>query len=208
MPFDFVISALVTLLVVLDPVGLAPMFISLTDGLSARVRRQVALRACLIGGAILFGAALIGDWLLRQLGITLPAFRIAGGLLLFAIAFEMVFGLRSKHDSKTAEQAADEHIRHIAAFPLGIPLLAGPGALTATILLAGQAGNRPEWVASLLAVIVVALAACMAAFVAAGRIGKLLGITGNVVMSRLLGVVLAALAAQYVIDGARAAIGN
>jgi multiple antibiotic resistance protein len=84
----------------------------------------------------------------------------------------------------------------------------GLGALTATILLAGQAGNRPEWVASLLAVIVVALAACMAAFVAAGRIGKLLGITGNVVMSRLLGVVLAALAAQYVIDGARAAIGN
>jgi multiple antibiotic resistance protein len=208
MPFDFIISALVTLLVVLDPVGLAPMFIGLTDGLSVRVRRQVALRACLIAGAILFGAALIGDWLLRQLGITLPAFRIAGGLLLFAIAFEMVFGLRSKHDSKTAEQAADEHIRHIAAFPLAIPLLAGPGALTATILLAGQAGNRLEWVASLLAVIVVALAACMAAFMAAGRIGKLLGITGNVVMSRLLGVVLAALAAQYVIDGARAAIGN
>jgi multiple antibiotic resistance protein len=208
MPFDFAISALVTLLVVLDPVGLAPMFLALTGGLSADRRRRVALRACLIAGAILVGAALIGDWLLRQLGITLPAFRIAGGLLLFAIAFEMVFGLRSEHDSKTAEQAVEEHFDHTAAFPLGIPLLAGPGAITATILLATQAGGRPVWVASLLGVIVVALLACVAAFLAAGRIGKLLGVTGNVVLSRLLGVVLAALAAQYVIDGARAAIGS
>jgi multiple antibiotic resistance protein len=208
MPFDFAISALVTLLVVLDPVGLAPMFLALTGGLSADRRRRVALRACLIAGAILVGAALIGDWLLRQLGITLPAFRIAGGLLLFAIAFEMVFGLRSEHDSKTAEQAVEEHFDHMAAFPLGIPLLAGPGAITATILLATQAGGRPVWVAALLGVIVVALLACVAAFLAAGRIGKLLGVTGNVVLSRLLGVVLAALAAQYVIDGARAAIGS
>jgi multiple antibiotic resistance protein len=207
MPLDFTISALVTLLVVLDPVGLVPMFLALTAGLPPDRRRRVALRACLIAGAILIGSALIGDWLLRQLGITLPAFRIAGGLLLFAIAFEMVFGLRSEHDSKTAEQAADDHVVHIAAFPLGIPLLAGPGAITATILLAGQAGGRPVWVAALLGVIVTALLACLVAFFAAGRIGKLLGVTGNVVLSRLLGVVLAALAAQYVIDGARAAIG-
>jgi multiple antibiotic resistance protein len=206
MPLDYTISALVTLLVVLDPIGLAPMFFGLTSSLLAPDRRQVALRACLIAGVILIGAALIGDWLLRQLGITLHAFRIAGGLLLFAIAFEMVFGLRSEHDSKTAEQAAKEHIQHIAAFPLAIPLLAGPGAITATILLAGQAGGRPEWIACLLAVIVAALLACMAAFLAATRIGKLLGVTGNIVMSRLLGVVLAALAAQYVIDGVRAAI--
>jgi len=207
MPLDFMVSALVTLLVVLDPVGLAPMFLGLTGRLSAHDRRQVALRACLIAGAILIGAALIGDWLLRQLGITLPAFRIAGGLLLFAIAFEMVFGLRSEHDSKTAEQAVEERVQHIAAFPLAIPLLAGPGALTATILLAGQANARPEWIGGLLAVIVVALLACMAAFLAAGRLSKLLGVTGNIVMSRLLGVVLAALAAQYVIDGVRATIG-
>jgi multiple antibiotic resistance protein len=206
MPFDFIISALVTLLVILDPIGLEPMFLGLTMGLPVRSRRLVALRACLIAGAILIGAALIGDWLLRQLGITLPAFRIAGGLLLFAIAFEMVFGLRTEHDSKTAEQAAEEHIRHIAAFPLAIPLLAGPGALTATILLAGQTGGRPEWIISLLTVIVVALAACLAAFLAAGRLGNLLGVTGNVVMSRLLGVLLAALAAQYVIDGVRETI--
>lgn len=201
---EFFISALVTLVVVLDPVGLAPTFYAVTDGLSDRYRRKVAFTACLIAGAILVGTALFGDWLLRQLGISLPAFRIAGGLLLFAIAFEMVFGLKMQHDAKDAEQAVEEHIHHMAAFPLAIPLLAGPGAITATILLAGQADRQTLWVVILLAVIVLALAACLAAFIAAERIGKLLGITGNVVLSRLLGVVLAALATQFVIDGVRA----
>ena len=165
------------------------------------------MRACLIAGAILIGAALIGDWLLRQLGITLPAFRIAGGLLLFAVAFEMVLGLRLERAAKDAEQAVEEHSHDIAAFPLAIPLMAGPGAITATILLAGQAAYRPEWLAVLLAVVIVVMAACLMAFLAAGRIGKLLGVTGSVVMSRLLGVLLAALAVQYVVDGIRVAFG-
>jgi multiple antibiotic resistance protein len=166
----------------------------------------VALRASLIAAAILLGTALVGDWLLRQLGISLPAFRIAGGLLLFAIAFEMVFALRQERQSKDAEQAVEEHIHHMAAFPLAIPLLAGPGAITATILLAGQAYSRPLWLAILLGVIVVVAASCFAVFVAAERIGRLLGITGNLVLSRLLGVILAALAVQFVIDGVRAAL--
>jgi multiple antibiotic resistance protein len=208
MPLDFMISGLVTLLVVVDPVGLAPTFLAVTDGLSTRFRREVALRACAIATAILVGAALIGDWLLRQLGITLPAFRIAGGLLLFAIAFEMVFALRMERDSKAAEQAVEEHIHHIAAFPLAIPLMAGPGAITATILLAGQAAGRPIWLGILLGIIVVVVAACFVAFIAAGRIGKLLGVTGNIVLSRLLGVILAALAVQFVIDGVRATFGS
>src|SRR5205814_8361678 len=118
-----------------------------TEGRLDAFRRQVALRACLIAGAILIGTALIGDWLLRQLGITLSAFRIAGGLLLFAVAFEMVLGLRVGHDAKDAEQAVEEHsqdiAQDIAAFPLAIPLLAGPGAIPATILLAGPAAYRP-----------------------------------------------------------------
>jgi len=205
MPLEFLISALVTLLVVVDPVGLVPSFLATTDGLPAKLRRKVALRACLIAGAILIGTALIGDWLLRQLGITLPAFRIAGGLLLFAVAFEMVLGLRQQRDSRDAEQVAEEHLHHIAAFPLAIPMLAGPGAITATILLAGQAAYRPAWLAVLLGVIVVAMAICVAALLAAERISKLLRRTGNVLLSRLLGVILAALAVQYVIDGARAA---
>jgi multiple antibiotic resistance protein len=204
MPLEFLISALVTLFVVVDPVGLAPIFLAVTDGLSARHRREVALRACLVAGAILIGTALIGDWLLRQLGITLPAFRIAGGLLLFAIAAEMVLGVRMVRDSKAAEEAAEEHIHHMAAFPLAIPLMAGPGAITATILLASQAEGRLLWLAILFAVIVVVVAGCLLAFLAAERLGKLLGVTGNLVLSRLLGIILAALAVQFMVDGLRA----
>jgi multiple antibiotic resistance protein len=205
MPVEFLVSALVTLLVVVDPIGIAPAFLAVTDGLSRQQRRRVALRASLIAVAILIGTAVVGDWLLRQLGISLHAFRIAGGLLLFSIASEMVFGVRSERQSRDAEQALEEHVHHIAAFPLAIPLMAGPGAITATILLAGQAGGRPLWLAVLVAVIVAVCALCVLAFLAAERIAKLLGITGNVVLSRLLGVVLAALAVQYVIDGVRAA---
>jgi len=207
-PIEFLLSALVTMLVVVDPIGLAPTFLAVTDGLSERYRRQIAVRACLIAGAVLFGTALAGDWLLRQLGISLPAFRIAGGLLLFAVAFEMVLGLRLQRAAKDAEQAVEENIHNMAAFPLAIPLMAGPGAITATILLAGQAAYRPAWLAIVLGVIVVAIVACLATFLAAPRIGKLLGVTGNVVLSRLLGVILAALAVQYVIDGARSAFGS
>jgi multiple antibiotic resistance protein len=206
-PLEFLISALVTLLVVVDPVGLAPTFLAITGTLPAKIRHQVALRASLIAGAIMIGAALIGDWLLRQLGITLSAFRIAGGLLLFAVAFEMVLGLRLERASKDAEQAVEEHWHHMAAFPLAIPLMAGPGAITATILLAGQAAYRPQWLAVLLVVIAAVTASCLVTFFAAGRIGKMLGVTGNVVLTRLLGVILAALAVQYIVDGVRGAFG-
>ncbi len=206
MPLEFLISAFVTLLVVVDPVGLVPTFLAITHGLPAKARRSVALRACLIAGAILAGSALAGDWLLRTLSITLPAFRIAGGLLLFSIASEMVFGVRIARQSKAAEQVIEDHVRNIAAFPLAIPLMAGPGAITATILLAGRSSGEPVRLAILLGVIAAVLALCLLVFTLAGRIGKLIGTTGNIVMSRLLGVLLAALAVQYVIDGVRAAV--
>src|SRR4051812_24281295 len=197
MPLEFLISALATLLVVVDPLGLAPSFLAVTEGLSPRQRREVGVRACLIAVATLAGTALIGDWLLRMLSISLPAFRIAGGLLLFSIASEMVFGLRIERQSKAAEQALEEHMRHIAAFPLAIPLMAGPGAITATVLLAGRADGNPVLVGLLLGAIAVAILACLLTFIAARRIGALIGTTGNVVASRLLGVLLAALAVQY-----------
>ena len=203
MPIEFLLSALVTLLVVVDPVGLAPGFLAVTDGLSPAHRRQVAGRATAIAATILFGVALGGDWLLRQLGITLPAFRIAGGLLLFAVASEMVFGVRTERQSKQAEDALEEHLRNVAAFPLAIPLMAGPGAITATLLLAGQAAGKPISLAILIAVVVAVCALCLGVFLLANRVDRLLGITGNVVSSRLLGVLLAALAVQYVIDGVR-----
>jgi multiple antibiotic resistance protein len=208
MPFDYLISGLVTLLVVVDPVGLAPTFLAVTEGLSDSLRRQVGLRASLIAGAILIGAALIGNWLLTTLAISLSAFRIAGGLLLFSIATEMVFGVRMRREGETAEQALEERARNIAAFPLAIPLMAGPGAITATVLLAGRAGSNPVLLAILFAVVVMVSACCLAAFLAAPRIGRLIGVTGNVVLSRLLGVLLAALAVQYVVDGIRAVLAH
>jgi multiple antibiotic resistance protein len=201
---EFAISALVTLAVVVDPLGLVPTFLAITHGLPESSRRQVALRACLIAAAILAGSALIGDWLLRALSITLPAFRIAGGLLLFSIASEMVFGVRTARQTSTAEQALDEHVRNIAAFPLAIPLMAGPGAITATVLLAGRGDGDITRLGVLLAVVVAVILACLVVFVTAARIGKWLGTTANSVLSRLLGVLLAALAVQFVIDGVRA----
>jgi multiple antibiotic resistance protein len=203
MPLDYAISALVTLFVVVDPISLVPTFLVVTEGLPRRARRSVALRASIIAGAILVGTALIGDWLFRALGISLPAFRIAGGLLLFAIAFEMVFGVRTRREGQAAEEAVEEHVRNIAAFPLAIPLMAGPGAITATVLLAGRAGADLVLVGLLIAVVVVVAAAAFVAFSLASQIGRLLGLTGNIVLSRLLGVLLAALAVQFVADGIR-----
>lgn len=204
MPLDFTISALVTLFVVVDPIGLAPAFLAVTEGLPRRAKYSVALRASMIAGAILIGTALLGDWLFRALGISLPAFRIAGGLLLFAIAFEMVFGIRMRREGQAAEEAVEEHVRNIAAFPLAIPLLAGPGAMTATVLLAGRAAGNLLLTGLLLAVVIFVAVSCFAAFIFAGRISRMLGFTGNIVLSRLLGVLLAALAVQYVVDGIRA----
>jgi multiple antibiotic resistance protein len=196
----------VTLLVVVDPIGLVPSYLALTHGLPQRARRSVALRAAVIALAILSGSALIGSWLLRTLSIGLPAFRIAGGLLLFSIASEMVFGVRIERQSRQAEDALDEHVRNIAAFPLAIPLMAGPGAITATVLLAGRSDGDSLRLSLLLVVIALVLFLCIAVFVLSARIGKLLGVTGNIVLSRLLGVLLAALAVQYVIDGVRATL--
>jgi multiple antibiotic resistance protein len=206
MPLDYLVSALVTLLVVVDPIGLAPTFLAVTHGLPAPTRKKIAWRASLIAGAILFGTALAGDWLLRQVGIGVPAFRIAGGLLLFLVASEMVLGVRNDRQTKEAEEALEEHVHNIAAFPLAIPLMAGPGAITATLLLSGQAGREPMHLAALSGVIIVVMAACLLAFFLASRIERLLGVTGNAVLSRLLGVILAALAVQYVIDGVRSTL--
>src|ERR1700734_1404130 len=191
MPLDYAISALLTLLVVVDPVGLVPTFLAVTEDLPRPSRRSVAVRASIIAGAILIGTALIGDWLLHTLSISLPAFRIAGGLLLFSIASQMVLGVRLRRESEEAEEAVEEHVRNIAAFPLAIPLLAGPGAITATVLLAGRADGSLMLIGLLIAVVALVAAACFATFLMAARISRLLGTTGNVVASRLFGVLLA-----------------
>ncbi|HEY7232033.1 MAG TPA: MarC family protein [Pseudolabrys sp.] len=206
MPFEFLISAFVTLLVVVDPIGLVPSYLAVTHGLPKVARRSVALRAAVIAAAVLAGSALIGEWLLRTLSIGLPAFRIAGGLLLFSIASEMVFGVRIERQSRQAEDAIEEHVRNVAAFPLAIPLMAGPGAITATVLLAGRSEGDPMRLTILLGVIAFVAALCATVFLLCTHIERLLGVTGNIVLSRLLGVLLAALAVQFVVDGVRAVL--
>jgi multiple antibiotic resistance protein len=205
MSLDFLTNALVTLLVIVEPVALVPIFLAVTTGFSPAQRRQAAARATIIAFFILAGCALVGDWLLRKLGVSLPAFRIAGGLLLFWIAFEMVFGLRNTRKGATVKDAIEiDHIRNVAAFPLAIPLLAGPGAITATLLLSGQTGADMIALAALIGVIAVVMVISWACLAVAEKLDKLLGVTGNAVLSRLLGVILAALAVQFVADGIKA----
>jgi len=195
------IPAFLTLFVVIDPVGLAPTFLGLTEGLPRAVRRRISLEACIIAFLVLAGTSLFGAWLLKTLGISLAAFRIAGGLLLFAIAFEMVFELR--HQRK-AEDAVPKPQIHLAAFPLGMPLLAGPGAITASILLAGRIGHDPLGLGLLIGIIALILAISFLVFTLSSVLARLMGQRGTIVMGRLLGVLLAALSVQYVADGVRA----
>jgi multiple antibiotic resistance protein len=199
---DFLKTAFATLLVTLDPPGLAPIFIGLTLGMSASEKRQVALRGSIIAFAILAAFALGGAEVMKALGISMPAFRIAGGVMLFWIAFGMIFDLKPQRKETVASDAITiDQIRNVAAFPLAIPLMAGPGAITATILLAGRAGADWTALAVLLALIAVTMALCYFVFLSSERVSRLLGTTGNIVLTRLLGVILAALAVQFVIDG-------
>ena len=203
---DYLTAAIVTLLVVVDPPALPPIFLGVTAGMDRAQRHAVAWRAAVIATGVLAFFALAGEPFLRLLGISAPAFRIAGGLLLFAIAFEMVFDRRNQRKTATAEIAVtQDQISNVAAFPLAIPLTAGPGAITATMLLAAQAQGSAVKLVALLAVIGIATLACYLAFRSAEMIDRLLGVTGNVVLTRLLGIILAALAVQFIMDGVRAA---
>lgn len=194
-----IVSAFVTLFLVVDPVGLGAMFLALTPQRSSRERAGVAAEACLIAVAILVGAALFGQWLLTVLSISMAAFRIAGGLLLLALAFEMVFGYRQSQASDDGAQYS-----HPGAFPLAVPLLAGPGAITAVILLRGRMEGDYLRLATLLGVIIVVLLLAYIIFRMSPLLGRILGPRGQVVFGRLLGVLLAALAVQYIADGVAA----
>jgi multiple antibiotic resistance protein len=197
--FALLSSAFVTLFVVLDPPGLAPTFIALTGGMAPAAKRTIAVEATLITFAVLAGALLFGQVLLAMLGISLAAFRIAGGLLLFAIAFEMVFERRQERKNSAAVPRPSP-----AVFPLAIPLMAGPGALTAAVLLGGRAGG--DWLLRGLfaGVIAAVLVLCLCVFLLSGPIERVMGERAQNVLGRLLGVLLAALAVQYVADGVAA----
>ncbi len=194
--FALLSSAFVTLFVVLDPPGLAPTFIALTGGMPPAAKRTIAFEATLVCLGVLVGALLFGQTVLAMLGISLAAFRIAGGLLLFAIAFEMVFERRQERKSSAATPRPSP-----AVFPLAIPLMAGPGALTAAVLLGGRAGGDWLLLGLFAAVMAAVLLLCLGVFLLSGPIERVLGERGQNVLGRLLGVLLAALAVQYVADG-------
>lgn len=204
---DAMINAFTTLLVTVDPPGLAPLFLAMTQGMSTTQRRQVAVRGSVIAFAILAVFALFGAGILAALGISMGAFRIAGGLMLFTIAFEMIFEKRNERKEKTTDNAiTKDHIHNLAVFPLAIPLIAGPGAISATVLIAGTlegiAGK-----AQLIGVIGVCLALVLLALSLAERLNRFLGVTGRALLTRLLGVLLAALSVQFVVDGVKSAFG-
>jgi multiple antibiotic resistance protein len=191
-------------MVTTDPPGLAPIFLALTAGMNAAERRQTAIRGTLIGFLILALFAITGKGVLSVLGISLPAFRIAGGFLLFFIAFEMIFERRQERKEKvTVVAITKDHIHNLAVFPLAIPLISGPGSISATILLAGNFPSAIDRI-QLILVIAVVFATILAALLVADRIDRYLGQTGRAILTRLLGVLLAALAVQFVIDGLRA----
>jgi len=202
---DSMINAFTTLLVTVDPPGLAPLFLGLTVGMNPGERRQVAVRGSLIAFAVLAVFALFGASILGALGISMGAFRIAGGLLLFAISFEMIFEKRNERKEKTSDAAiTKDHIHNLAVFPLAIPLIAGPGAISATVLIAG---TMEGWTGKiqLIAVIAVCLALVFAALILAERLNRFLGVTGRALLTRLLGVLLSALSVQFVVDGVKSA---
>lgn len=202
--YDSLFNAFVTILVTIDPPGLAPLFLAVTRGMNREERRQVSIRASIIGFGVLALFAVAGASILSVFGITLPAFRVAGGFLLFFIAFEMVFEKRQDRKEKISDVAITrDHIHNVAAFPLAIPLIAGPGAISATVLLSG---GLPTFAgqAALVAIIFVCLALTYMVFLLAERVDGILGQTGRSILTRLLGVILAALAVQFVADGIKA----
>ncbi len=200
---DVIFNSLVTLIVVVDPIGLAPLFVALTRGSSKRQRRVQAIRGVALGAAILFVFAFIGDPLLEALGIGLPAFRIAGGALLFLVAIDIIFG-RPSNVRPDPEEEAPEPEQDVAVFPLAIPLIAAAGALPTVLLYTG--GSDAAQTAAFMGVLAFVLVLTLVSLLIAPRIIALFGKAGSDVFSRVLGVLLAALAVQFVLDGVLASL--
>ena len=202
------LSAFVTFFVVIDPVGCAPIFAGLTRGGGAAHRRAMAIRSTAIAAAVLLIFAVIGRPLLATLGISLDAFRAAGGIMLFLIALEMVFEKRTQKREHRVEEvnkrAAEEHVevQDVSVFPMAIPMIAGPGSIATVMLTASRSHGTAFWV--VLAALLSVLAVMLAALLAAGPIMRVLGDRIEAMITRILGVLLAALAAQFVIDGVKA----
>src|SRR3954468_16399745 len=194
-------SALVTFLVIIDPPGCAPIFASLTRGTTAAHRRSMAIRSSLIAWVILMFFALLGRPMLHALGISLASFRIAGGIMLFFIAIDMVFERRTERREKRAEAIEKTpEIEDISVFPMAMPMIAGPGSIASAMLWVSRA-ETPLYVAVVLGAITIVIVLTAITLLAAGPLMKLIGDKVESAITRILGVILAALAAQFVIDG-------
>ncbi len=198
---ELYVSTLITFFVVIDPLGCAPIFAGLTAGASAAHRRAMAVRAVGVSAGILLVFALFGEGLLRGLGIQLSSFRIAGGIMLFLIALEMVFERRTqRREDRAAKVAESPEVEDVSIFPMAMPMIAGPGSIATVMLLMGRSDGL-ERSAVVLAAMGTILLATLVALIAAGPIMRMLGARIEAVITRLLGVLLAALAVQFVIDG-------
>jgi multiple antibiotic resistance protein len=206
-PLDAFLYALVALLVIIDPLGTAALFAALTPSDTNAERAEQAKRACVIGFVVLAAFGLAGQGLLAALGIGLPAMKAAGGVLLFLTAADMVSAKRALRASPEEREAATRTEEDISVFPLAIPLIAGPGAMTTMVLLHARAGASLLAQAAVEVALVAALIATLAGLLSARLISRLLGETGGNVVGRVLGVLLAALAAQFTIEGVREALG-
>lgn len=208
---ELFLSAFVTLFVVIDPPGCAPIYAGLVSDATQRQAAVMAVRACLIAGAILVVFALFGENLLGALHIELNSFRLAGGIMLFVIAMDMVFEKRTQRREERAEKVRAQHaqtpeVEDVSVFPMAMPMIAGPGSIATIMLLMGRAEGTQQTLA-ILAAMAAVLVLTLLALIAAKPLMKLLGAQVEAVITRLLGVLLAALAAQYVIDGLKAVLG-
>lgn len=198
---ELYISSLITFFVVIDPPGCAPIYAGLSAGASPTQRRAMAVRAVGVASAILLVFALFGEALLRGLGISLASFRIAGGIMLFLIALEMVFEKRTqRREDRAAKVADDPEADDVSIFPMAMPMIAGPGSIASVMLMMSR-NEGIERSAVVLGAMFTILALTLAALLAAGPIMRILGAKIEAVITRLLGVLLAALAVQFVMDG-------
>ncbi len=209
---SLLLASFVTFFVAIDPVAMAPMFTTMTARMTPEWRRQMAIKSVTIATGILLAFAFGGAWLLEQIHVSIDAFRIAGGMLLFLIAVDMLFEKRSERRDERAEKVAAEQAKHpehqddISVFPLAIPLIAGPGAIASIMLFFAEHEGLAERGMILLGV-GANLALCLTAFLLSGPLSKIMGPTVGSMLTRVFGILLAALAAQFVVDGIRNAFG-
>ncbi|WP_322892562.1 MULTISPECIES: MarC family protein [unclassified Yoonia] len=196
------IAAFTTLFIIMDPPGLAPVFIALTQGMTPSQRRAIAIRACTVAACLLMLFLFVGEALLGFIGISMDAFRIAGGVLLFLTALDMLFQRRQARREDNAAEGQAEHQDDPSVFPLALPLIVGPGAITTVILLAGNSPSPADY-GAIAGVVFVVLIITFLSFLAAPVIERVLGKTGLNILTRVLGMLLAALAVQFVMDGLR-----